>query len=213
MKRIDEYFNEEAVLHDELFIHRMGLVEFYDAVEQEINNCIHKDKILVLGCGSGLDIERIKYPSYVVGIDISNKMLDILKQKKLYEGLKLTTVCASIIDLDFGENEYDIALSCYTMHHFNAEQKLDIYKKVHKCLKNNGVFINGDTMAANLEEEEFYRQKADEIYEKENMPFASLHIDAPLCWSHEKEILSSSLFSEISLTKEWTNTKLYKCLK
>lgn len=213
MKRIKEYFDEEASLHDEFFIHKMGLGEFYDAVEQEINKCIHKDKILVLGCGSGLEIERIKFPSYVVGVDISDKMLDVLKQKKLFEGLQLATVCASILDLDFGENEYDIVLSCFTMHHFNANQKLDIYKKIHKCLKSNGVFINGDTMVANLDEEESFRQMAEEVYEKENLPFASLHIDAPLCWLHEKEILSSSSFREISLVKEWTKTKLYKCLK
>lgn len=213
MKTINEYFDEQAILHDELFIQKMGLSEFYDAVEHEINQCIHKDKILVLGCGSGLEIERIKHPSYVVGVDISHKMLDVLKQKKLFEGLQLTTVCASILDLDFGENEYDIVLSCYTMHHFNAEQKMELYRKIHRCLKDHGVFIHGDSMAADSDEEELLRQEAEEVYKKENMPFASLHVDAPLCWQHEKEILASCSFAEICLIKAWTKTKLYRCLK
>ena len=213
MKKMNEYFDDEAAVHDELFIQKMGMSEFYDAVEQEINKCIRKGKILVLGCGSGLEIERIKFPSIVVGVDISKKMLDVLKCKKLFERLQLTTVCASILDLDFDENEYDIVLSCYTMHHFNVEQKLAIYKKVHKCLKDNGVFINGDSMVASSDEEEFYRQNAEEIYKKENLPFASLHVDAPLCWLHEKELLRSSSFTEINLIKEWTKTKLYKCIK
>jgi len=180
MKKINEYFDAEAQLHDELFIQKMGLSEFYDAVEQAINNCTHKDKILVLGCGSGLEIERIKFSCIVVGVDISEKMLEVLNRKKLFEGIQLTTVCASILDLDFDENEYDIVLSCYTMHHFNPEQKQDIYKKIYRCLKNNGVFINGDFFAANLDEEEFHRKNAEEVYKKENLPFASLHIDSPL---------------------------------
>lgn len=213
MKKIKEYFDDEAEIHDELLIQELGLTEFYDAVEQEINKCIHKDNILVLGCGSGLEIERIKFPSIVVGVDISEKMLDVLNRKKLYEGLQLTTICASILDLDFQEEEYDIVLSCYTMHHFNEEQKLNIYKKVHKCLKNNGVFINGDLIAENKDEEEYYHQNAVKIYENEDSPFASLHVDAPFCWLHEKEVLKSSGFTEISLIKEWTKSKLYKCIK
>ena len=45
-------------------------------------------------------------------------------------------------------------------------------------------------MAANLDEEAYYRQMADEICKKEKLPFSSLHVDAPLCWLHEKEVLS-----------------------
>lgn len=213
MKSIDKYFDDEAELHDELFEQKMGLTEFYDAVEQEINKCMHKDKILVLGCGSGLEIERIKFPSVVVGVDISNKMLEVLKRKKLAEGLQLTTVCDSLLNIDYGKNEYDIVLSCYTLHHFNAEQKLDIFKKIHRCLKTGGTFINGDTMAKNTDEEKYYLDNAKKTYEIENLPFASLHIDAPLCWLHEKELLTASSFTDISLIKEWTNTKLYKCIK
>ena len=211
MKKIKEYFDDEAAVHDELFINKMGLSEFYDEVEVELNKCINKYKILVLGCGSGLEIERIKFPSIVVGIDISEKMLDVLNHKELFEELHLTTVCSSFLDLEFEDNEFDIVLSCYVMHHFNVKQKHDIYQKIHHCLKKNGVFINGDTMVANMNEEQHYRQNAERIYKEENLPFASLHIDAPFCWIHEKEVLASSGFTEISLVREWTKTKLYKC--
>jgi len=61
-------------------------------------------------------------------------------------------------------------------------------------------------MAANLDEEAYYRQMADDICKKEKLPFSSLHVDAPLCWLHEKEVLSSASFLEISLIKEWTKT-------
>lgn len=213
MKKMKEYFDEEAAVHDELFVQKLGLAEFYDAVEQELNKCINKGKILVLGCGSGLEIERIKFPSAVTGVDISEKMLEVLKCKKLSEGLQLTTICASFLDLGFEEDEFDIVLSCYVMHHFNERQKLDIYKKIYRSLKKNGIFINGDSMAANMDEEEYYRQNAEKIYQEENLPFASLHIDAPFCWIHEKEVLTASGFTQINLVREWTRTKLYHCIK
>jgi tRNA (cmo5U34)-methyltransferase len=212
MKRINEYFDDEAAVHDEL-AQKWGLGEFYDKVDQELNQCISKDRILVLGCGSGLEVERIKYPAEVVGIDISEKMLGVLNQKTLYPGLHLTTVCASFLDIDLEEEQYDIVISCYVMHHFNIKQKHDIYEKIYRCLKKDGVFMNGDLMVPDMDKEEYYRKNAEEIYEKENLPYGSLHLDTPFCWIHEKEVLAASGFIEISLVKEWTETKLYKCIK
>ncbi len=213
MKRIKEYFDEEAELHDELFIQKMGLNEFYDEVEKTLNICNPKANILVLGCGSGLEIERIKFPCNVVGLDISEKMLEVLSKKKLYEGVKLTTVCVSFLDMNIRENKYDIVLSCYAMHHFNGEQKQVIYNKIYSCLKDGGVFINGDFMVAGREEEERYLKEAEQIYQRENLPFASMHVDVPFCWEHEKEVVKKTGFSKVKLIKEWTNTKLYKCTK
>lgn len=210
MKKMKDYFDEEAVLHDELFIQKMGLSEFYDSVELAVNACNPKEDILVLGCGSGLEIERIKFPCNVVGLDISEKMLEVLRKKKLSEGVKLTTVCVSFLDMNFAENKYDIVLSCYAMHHFNAEQKQLIYNKIYSCLKDSGVFINGDFMVADPEEEERFLKEAEQIYQAENMPFASLHIDVPFCWEHEKEVMKSAGFSDVKRMKEWSNTKLIR---
>ena len=140
-------------------------------------------------------------------------MLDVLTNKRLHEDLRLTTICASLLDFEFEENTYDIVLSCYVLHHFNVKQKEDIYKNIYRCLKKNGVFIHGDSMVTNLDQENHYRQIAEDIYEQVNLPFASLHIDAPFCWDHEKEILAASGFTKISLVKECTKTNLYRCGK
>lgn len=212
MKDIVTYFNEEAPDHDELS-RKWGMEEFYDTVEQEINSSKNKGSILVLGCGSGLEIERIKYPSKVVGIDLSEKMLEVLRQKRLYPGLNLTTICASFLDFNLLEEQYDIVITCYVMHHFNAEQKQDMYRKIYGCLKKQGVFINGDIMVPTLAEEEYHCKNAEELYSKEKLSYGSLHIDTPFCWTHEKDVLMSAGFDKLSLVKEWTNTKLYKCIK
>jgi len=211
MRKMKEYFDAEAELHDELFLQKMGLEEFYEEVERTLKLYNSKSSILVLGCGSGLEIERIKFPCHVVGVDISEKMLGVLKRKKLHEGVRLTTVCASFLDMNMGENNYDVVLSCYAMHHFNNMQKQTIYNKIFACLKEGGVFINGDFIASCPEEEERYLEEAEQIYQRENLPFASMHIDVPFCWEHEKDIVMKAGFAKVKLIKEWRNTKLYEC--
>ena len=213
MKKMKDFFDEEAVEHDDLFVKEMGMTEFYDEVEKTLNNCEHKQSVLVLGCGSGLEIERLKFPCDVVGVDLSDKMLEVLEKKKLYDGVNLKTVCGSFLDLDFEEGKYDVVLSCYAMHHFNSVQKQSVYNKVYKCLKKDGVFVNGDTIAVNREEEDKKMAEAELMYKNENMPFASLHVDVPFCFEHEKEVLNKAGFNEVELVREWTNTKLYKCVK
>lgn len=213
MKKMKDFFDEEAVEHDDLFVKEMGMTEFYDEVEKVLNSCEYKSSVLVLGCGSGLEIERLKFPCNVVGVDLSDKMLEVLEKKKLYDGVNLKTVCGSFLDLDFEEEKYDIVLSCYAMHHFNSEQKQKIYNKIYKCLKQGGVFINGDTLAVNRDEEDKCMADAEQAYQKENMPFASMHVDVPFCFEHEKEVLRKAGFNDVELVREWTKTKLYKCKK
>lgn len=213
MKEMKEFFDNEANEHDDLFIRDMGMSEFYDEIEKSLNNCEKKNSVLVLGCGSGLEIERIKFPCNVVGVDLSDKMLEVLKKKELYKDVKLSTICGSFLDLDFGTEQYDVVLSCYAMHHFNVEQKLGIYKKIYNSLNDGGVFINGDTIAVSKDAEDGYMKKAVEEYTSNNLEFASLHIDVPFCIEHEKEVLEKAGFSNIDIVKEWTNTKLYRCKK
>ncbi|MDF2941557.1 MAG: methyltransferase family protein [Herbinix sp.] len=213
MKTMADYFNEEAVKHDDFFVGKLGMTEFYDELEHQIDTCNNKNNILVLGCGTGLEIERIKCSTYVTAIDIAEKMLVELKKKALYKGLFLTTICGSLLDLNFGHHTYDLVLSCYVMHHFNEEQKITIYEKIFNCLTDNGVFIHGDSMEKNYEDEQLRYKEAENIYIENNLPFASLHIDIPFCIEHEISVLNKVGFNDIVIEKEWSRTKLYRATK
>lgn len=210
MESISEHFNKTAQNHDNNFINDMEMKPFYDEIESQLCKCTNKDNILVLGCGTGLEIERIKSKAKVVAVDISENMLEELRKKDLYKEIELSTICGSFLDMDFGESNYDIVLSCYAMHHFTADQKLSLYRKIFNCLNSGGVFINGDTMAKTREEELNRFKFAESIYAEQNKPFGSLHIDIPLCYEHEMEILYDVGFNNISLEREWTFTKLYR---
>lgn len=210
---MEEHFNLEAERHDRFFLEELGLKEFYDQIEVQVNKKENASKILVLGCGSGLEIERIKFKSQVTAIDISEKMIAKLEEKPLHPEVALKTICGSFLDIDFGEEQFDIVLSCYAMHHFNEKQKINLYKKINKSLKAGGVFINGDSMSKNLAEEKDKLIRAEKIYLDKGLPFASLHIDVHFCYDHELQILELADFKKTILEKEWDKTKIYRALK
>lgn len=83
MKNIIEYFDEEALTHDINFITEMGMTEFYDEIEYQINQCNVSENILVIGCGTGLEIERIKFPCNVTAIDLSPEMIKQLMKNNM----------------------------------------------------------------------------------------------------------------------------------
>ncbi len=140
-------------------------------------------------------------------------MLDELRKKKLHKDLILTTVCGSLLELDYGIETYDLVLSCYVMHHFNEEQKSRIYCKIYGCLTEGGTFINGDIMEKSYVDEQIRLKDAEQVYSERELPFASLHIDVPFCIEHEMEVLKKVGFYDIVLEKEWSTTKLYRATK
>lgn len=213
MERIHDHFNKEAEKHDSYFIDVLGLKEFYDEIEVQLNRCDQSEKILVLGCGSGLEIERIHSKSQVTAVDISENMIKKLKEKKLHDQVDLETICGSFLDVDFGAHTYDIVLTCYAMHHFKEDQKLSLYRNIYKALRPGGVFINGDSMARDSEEEKERFNQANIVYTQMNMPFGSLHIDSHFCYEHELEVLALAGFEDVILEREWKKTKLYRAIK
>lgn len=213
MKKIIDYFDEEAKGHDDHMLNQMGTIGFYDEIEKQFDKHTNKQNILILGCGTGLEIERIKFKSDVVAIDISPEMLTELHKKTFYNGMSLKTICASILDFEFGNDRFDIVLTCYTLHHFNVEQKREIFRKIYRSLLPGGVFINGDLMSKSTEEESQRLAFAESSYSSANLPFGSLHIDVPLTYQKEQSLIKEAGFYQISLEKEWTNTKLYRCIK
>ncbi|MDF2589940.1 MAG: methyltransferase family protein [Anaerocolumna sp.] len=213
MKSMEEFFNEEATHYDNNFINVLGMSEYYDEIEKQLNQCVHKYDILVLGCGTGLEIERIKSKSNVTAIDISKSMVDELQKKDFSKEINLNTIVGSYFDVDFGIKTYDIVLSSYSFHHFNKEQKLFLYAKIYNCLKENGRFIHGDSVAATMDDELTRLKEADKIYADSKFPFGSIHIDVPLTIQSEFLILRNAGFTDIKIEKEWGRTTLYKAKK
>ncbi|MFT4144038.1 MAG: class I SAM-dependent methyltransferase [Mobilitalea sp.] len=96
-------------------------------------------RVLDLGCGYGWHciyaMER--GAASVVGIDISNKMLEVAKQKTLFTEVEYRN-CA-IEDIDFPEESFDIILSSLAFHYVEAYDTL--VKKLFGILKPGGALI------------------------------------------------------------------------
>jgi cyclopropane fatty-acyl-phospholipid synthase-like methyltransferase len=100
-------------------------------------------ELLDLGCGTGLELDEIfrTIPFInVTGIDLTQAMLDKLKQKHPDKNLSL--INTSYFDYDFGISKYDAAVSFQTLHHFSHEGKLKLYIRVFNVLKTNGRYYN-----------------------------------------------------------------------
>jgi SAM-dependent methyltransferase len=98
-----------------------------------------KDKrVLDLGCGFGWHCQyALEHGAVsVVGIDISEKMLAVAKEKT---SKKIKYICQSIEDAQFPKDSFDIVISSLTFHYVESFE--DIVKNVFNWLVNGGEFV------------------------------------------------------------------------
>jgi ubiquinone/menaquinone biosynthesis C-methylase UbiE len=104
-------------------------------------------RILDLGCGTGwgtIDIAtKLGGTGKVIGLDLSEKMIEQAKQKLsefTYNNVEFEVGSGSSLDY---ENYFDYVLSTNAFHHF--DRKEEIFLRVYKSLKHNGSFVIQDT--------------------------------------------------------------------
>ena len=115
-------------------------------------------RILDLGCGTGLELDKIwqKNPHIeVTGVDLCQGMLKQLLKK--HPDKHLTTVCQDYFQYDFSHSKWDAIISFESLHHFLPERKKELYRKSYNGLKDGGIFLLGDYIACCDEEEELLR--------------------------------------------------------
>ena len=153
-------------------------------------------KILDLGCGTGMELDRIwqRNPDVeVTGVDLCQNMLDKLLKK--HSDKRLTTVCEDYFQYDPGQDKWDAVISFESLHHFLPERKKELYRKIYGGLKAGGVFILGDYIACCDEEEEllrsvYLRQRKQSTIPEEGF----VHFDIPLTLAHERSLLQNAGF-------------------
>jgi ubiquinone/menaquinone biosynthesis C-methylase UbiE len=102
--------------------------------------------VLDLGCGTGkgsLDVAAmLAGTGQVVGLDLSENMIEQARQNLAetnYNNVEFQVGSASSLSYD---GHFDVVFSTNAFHHF--EQKGDIFDRVWKSLKHNGVFMIQD---------------------------------------------------------------------
>lgn len=100
---------------------------------------LNNKTVLDLGCGYGWHCiyAMEQGANKAVGVDISQKMLDVAKEKTTFK--QVDYICAAMEDFDVEAESFDVVISSLALHYiadFNA-----VADKVYRCLKNGGYFV------------------------------------------------------------------------
>ena len=215
LERMDDFFAARVDGYDEHMRTTIeGASDFY-AYTASLLPMNSGKRVLDLGCGTGLELEeyfRLNPDAEVTGIDLSEAMLKALKEK--FPDRRINLLIGSYFDVPFGEKAYDAAVSVESLHHFLAEQKVMLYRKLHAALKDNGCFVLTDYFAESEELEKEYFQNLKQLKKEQGLSEDEFfHYDTPLTVEHETQALKQAGFSDVQIMKKWghTFTLLARC--
>jgi len=209
MEKMSDFFTERVDGYENhMLSNTMGNKEGYIAMSNLIPpSC---KSLLDLGCGTGLELDEILkvMPDLeITGIDLTQAMLDKLKLK--YPTKSIQLICGSYFDVPFGIEKYECTVSFQTMHHFSHELKIGLYKKIYQALSPAGVYIEGDYMVENQEDEDFYFSENTRIRKKLNIIETEFyHYDTPCTVENQIEMLYSAGFRNVEKVFHLENTTI-----
>ena len=163
-------------------------------------------RVLDLGCGTGLELEEYfrRCPqAAVTGIDLSRRMLEALKKK--FPDRELELIRGSYFDVALGEG-YDAAVSVESLHHFPADRKRALYRRLRAALKPEGYFILTDYFAESPALEAQYFEDLRLLRQAQGLPEGLYHYDTPLTAEHEASVLREAGFSQVTELARWGAT-------
>lgn len=215
LEKMDAFFNKRLDGYDE---HMLSNIESADEFYPFTAESMPQEpaaEILDLGCGTGLELEyyfALNPTARITGIDLTEGMLDVLKSK--LPDRELTLIQGSYFDVPFGEDRFDGAVSVESLHHFTKEEKVPLYSKLHRALKDGGYFILTDYFALSDEEEQRHRENLLVLKKEQGVADDEFyHYDTPLTVEHEREALIEAGFSSVEVLKSWGTTVTLKAIK
>lgn len=124
-----------------------GLEKVLDAVIAEsgpAEGCVVVD----LGCGTGqLSIPLAPGASRVLGVDVSPRMIELLKVNATSQGLdNVEGLVCPIEELDLPAASVDLVVSNYALHHLRDRDKAPVIANAARWLRPGGKLVIGDMM-------------------------------------------------------------------
>lgn len=212
LEKMSDFFENRLDGYDEHMLNNIDSAkEFYPFTA----NCMPKHAnchILDLGCGTGLELEyyfKLNPSAKITGIDLSQGMMDSLRSK--FPDKQMNLIQGSYFDVPFGEEIFDAAVSVESLHHFTKEEKIQLYAKLRKALKNGGYFILTDYFSMSDEEEIMHRENLAKLKAEQSITDNEFyHYDTPLTVRHETEALLSAGFGTVEVLNNWGATFIIK---
>ncbi len=103
------------------------------------------EKVLEVGCGTGalsiLSKIAVGETGEVQGIDISPRMISRAQQKANNVNLKIDFKIASVDELPYPDNYFDLVISSLMFHHLPVKVKKQGLEEIYRILKEEGRFF------------------------------------------------------------------------
>ena len=144
-KQVERMFNSIASTYDKLNgILSLGIDNFWrrDAIKKL--KPYHPQQILDVATGTGdfaILAQRILSPNKIIGIDISEKMIEMGKEKIEAKGLEnsITLKQQDCREMNFPNNIFDAVTVAFGVRNFeNIDQA---FSEIRRVLKTNGIFL------------------------------------------------------------------------
>ncbi|MTI67239.1 MAG: class I SAM-dependent methyltransferase [Firmicutes bacterium] len=200
---IKDFFDNVAIEYDNNHMKDSSCYEeFYEKIAEPIKVTNRAIRILDLGCGTGNELENIfnkAENATITGVDLSQKMLTQLRKKYKAYSNQIKLINGSYESVRLSEKKFDYAVSVMSLHHFTYHRKRNIYEKILKSLKTNGIFIEGDYSVSNKKEKEGLIEYKG-ILEKNNLEKKKdYHIDIPFAVKTEKKLMLAAGFRKVKI--------------
>ena len=209
MEEMKKFFTERVEGYDEHMLTdvegcKEGYIEMAGLIPPSCKS------LLDLGCGTGLELDeilKIMPDIHITGIDLTQAMLNKLKQKHPDKSIRL--ICGSYFDIPFEAAKYECAISFQTMHHFSHEAKIGLYKKIYRTLTQNGIYIECDYMVTDQVAEDYYYSENARIRRELEIPRDEFyHYDTPCTISNQIAMLKSAGFTRVENVFRIENTTI-----
>lgn len=199
LEKIDDFFNARSDGYEEHMLRNGNYI--YARIAQRIPTT-KGIKLLDLGCGTGLELDeifKINPTVQVTGIDLTEKMLEKLKQKHAVHKNQLNLILADYFKYDFGKETFDVILSVQTLHHFVREEKIGLYKKIRAALKPDGFYLESDYMAPDQAFENYHFAEYKRLCAAQGIKKGYYHYDIPYTVEHQVEMLQKAGFKNVTV--------------
>ncbi|WP_341788315.1 MULTISPECIES: class I SAM-dependent methyltransferase [unclassified Rickettsia] len=179
-KNIQYYDNNAQSFYDKTIN-----LDLSDSYKEFISYLPEKAHILDAGCGAGRDTKYFLSQNYqVTAFDGSSEMVKLASKATGIDILHL-----SFQDMDF-ENIFDGVLAQASLLHVPYSETKDIYKKIHRALKPDGIFYacytHGDDLVQ-ADDRDFYNMNEDIV-----KPYFDGLFDIIKMWTSEDGRISAS---------------------
>ena len=191
----------------------------------EINNK-RPDSILELACGTGNITTEMNRRGYdIVGLDISEEMLEVAYLKNVEEGRSIKYILQNMVDLDYSRKTDAILCMCDGFNYITEKEDLKtIFEKVYDILDEDGVFtfdISSYHKIKNILGNNFMVDKRDDInsmwintYDDESkLVEMDLTFFVSLDYFSDEYEIEDEDFSEEKLYKKFEETHIQRAYK